>query len=65
MDQYVHIGHGLVPLSIARQAADELLENPDWDGTVPEPEDVPGAPTAADNDAALADLMSKMGGLSG
>jgi hypothetical protein len=63
VDQYRHLGDQ-VPLHIARKATDELLES-QWDGETPPPPELDGAPTAADNDAALRDLMTKMGGISG
>jgi hypothetical protein len=61
VDEYRHIGDR-VPLGLARNATDELLANPGGGDGVPE---LPEAPTASENDAALADLMSKIGGLSG
>lgn len=67
VEHYVNIGDGKVPLSMAQKAADELLEAnfEDSNGQMPDLVAQPGTPTAAENDAALADLMSKMGGLSG
>ncbi len=64
VEQYVHVSSGRVPLSIAQKAADELLETDDWgeNGSLP---DLGGVPAPAENDAALADLMSKMGGIRG
>lgn len=61
VDQYRHLGEQ-VPLGLARRATDELLAT-EWDGASELPQ-LPEAPTAADNDAALASLMSQMGGLS-
>jgi hypothetical protein len=63
VEHYIHIGDGRVPLSIAQQATDELLLT-GKEGEGPALEE-PGEPTAAENDAALADLMSKMGGIGG
>jgi len=58
VDQYRHLGDQ-VPLHIARKATDELLETQWGDG------EMPVELAAAANDAALADLMSKMGGIRG
>jgi hypothetical protein len=63
VDQYRYLGEQ-VPLHIARKATDELLASQNWDGEVPDELDM-AEPTAAGNDAALADLMSKMGGIRG
>jgi hypothetical protein len=60
VDEYRHIGER-VPLGLARNATDELLANPSAEGT---PE-LPPAPSASENDAALAALMTQIGGLSG
>ena len=62
VDEYRHIGER-VPLGLARNAADELLANRwDGEGDLPEP---PDGPSAADNDAALADLMTQIGAFGG
>jgi len=64
VEHYVHISDGRVPLSMAQKAADELLESQTWqeNGSVSAPV-VPQAPTAAENDAALAALQSMIGGV--
>jgi hypothetical protein len=65
VDEYLAHGTGRVPITLALNAAEELLEaaaNESQNGT-PMPTPSSSVPVASDNDRALADLMAQIGGV--